>query len=117
MKRPSKEQRLLNELNDYNRRMRRLNIKEKTLKEYVQYMKGHSRLSKGSIHSLTPQTRYRRESPIVQSGDGIGSALPKKPELKYTGDKLLGIATMHKSNMVPVFKQEDAEDIANMRRN
>jgi hypothetical protein len=23
---------------------------------------------------------------------------------------------MHKSNMVPVFKQEDAEDIARMRR-
>jgi hypothetical protein len=30
----------------------------------------------------------------------------------------LGIATMHKSNMVPVFadKKEDAVDIANMRR-
>jgi hypothetical protein len=41
-------------------------------------------------------------------------AQPK--EKVYTGDKLIGIATMHKSNMVPVFKAEDAADIANMRR-
>ena len=35
---------------------------------------------------------------------------------KYTGDNLLGIAVMHKSNLVPVFKAEDAIDIARMRR-
>jgi len=35
----------------------------------------------------------------------------------YTGErKLLGVAVMHKSNLVPVFSQEDAEDIAKMRR-
>jgi hypothetical protein len=39
----------------------------------------------------------------------------KKPNV-YTGDRLLGIATMHKSNSVPVFSQEDAIEIATMRR-
>lgn len=40
-----------------------------------------------------------------------------KPEPKvYTGDAMLGIATMHKSNSVPVFKVEDAKDISKMRR-
>jgi len=35
----------------------------------------------------------------------------------YSGErKLLGIATMHKSNMVPVFEGEDAKDLAKMRR-
>jgi len=35
----------------------------------------------------------------------------------YSGErKLIGIATMHKSNMVPVFAKSDAEDIARMRR-
>ena len=37
----------------------------------------------------------------------------------YSGERqLLGIATMHKSNMVPIFadKKEDAKDIASMRR-
>ena len=34
----------------------------------------------------------------------------------YTGDKVLGIATMHKSNAVPVFAAEDAVEISRMRR-
>ena len=39
-----------------------------------------------------------------------------KPQ-QYSGErKLLGIATMHKSNLVPVFDQQDAKDIAKMRR-
>jgi len=38
---------------------------------------------------------------------------------QYTGEQqLLGVATMHKSNLVPIFanKKEDAKDIASMRR-
>ena len=34
----------------------------------------------------------------------------------YTGDKILGIATMHKSNAVPVFSDEQAVEISRMRR-
>lgn len=34
----------------------------------------------------------------------------------YTGVKLLGIATMHKSNAVPVFSEEEAVELAKMRR-
>lgn len=34
----------------------------------------------------------------------------------YTGNKVLGIATMHKSNAVPVFAQEEAVEISKMRR-
>lgn len=34
----------------------------------------------------------------------------------YTGDKIIGIATMHKSNAVPVFSDEQAIDISRMRR-
>tara|TARA_B100000963_G_scaffold361781_1_gene399482 strand:- start:2751 stop:3134 length:384 start_codon:yes stop_codon:yes gene_type:complete len=47
-----------------------------------------------------------------------GSTGPKERQV-YSGERqLLGIATMHKSNMVPVFadKKEDAVDIAKMRR-
>ena len=40
----------------------------------------------------------------------------RKETQKYTGNNLIGIATMHKSNMVPVFKQEDAKEFARMRR-
>lgn len=40
----------------------------------------------------------------------------KKPVNQYTGDKMLGIGTLHKSNAVPIFNQQDAKDQANMRR-
>jgi hypothetical protein len=35
----------------------------------------------------------------------------------YTGDKILGIGTMHKSNAVPIFSDDEAKDISKMRRN
>ena len=48
---------------------------------------------------------------------GMSSSSAPKPEAKvYTGGNLKGIATMHKSNMVPVFNSQDAEDISKMRR-
>ena len=34
----------------------------------------------------------------------------------YTGTKMLGIGTLHKSNAVPIFTDEEAKDQANMRR-
>tara|TARA_B100000900_G_C20529402_1_gene695660 strand:+ start:348 stop:794 length:447 start_codon:yes stop_codon:yes gene_type:complete len=47
------------------------------------------------------------------SGDGMR----KKEPMKYTGDLIQGIATMHKSNAVPVMKgTNQAKDIARMRR-
>jgi hypothetical protein len=38
------------------------------------------------------------------------------PTKVYTGDAMIGIGQLHKSNAVPVFKQSDAEDISKMRR-
>jgi len=40
----------------------------------------------------------------------------KKKVNQYTGDKMLGIGTLHKSNAVPIFNEQDAKDQANMRR-
>ena len=48
--------------------------------------------------------------------DKIGNGLAKKYGT-YTGDELLGIGTLHKSNAVPIRKDSnDAKDQANMRR-
>ena len=41
----------------------------------------------------------------------------RRESLKYTGSLVKGIATMHKSNAVPIFSNDDAADIAHMRRN
>jgi hypothetical protein len=40
----------------------------------------------------------------------------RKPDMRYTGDKMKGIGTLHKSNAVPVFTDEEAKDQAAMRR-
>jgi hypothetical protein len=40
----------------------------------------------------------------------------KKENKVYTGDKLKGIGTLHKSNAVPIFTDEEAKDQAQMRR-
>ena len=46
-----------------------------------------------------------------------GKGMRKKEPMRYTGDLIQGIATMHKSNAVPVMKGTDqAKDIARMRR-
>ena len=39
-----------------------------------------------------------------------------KPVQMYTGDEMLGIGQLHKSNAIPIFRQQDAEDLARMRR-
>lgn len=58
-----------------------------------------------------------RETPCIPSKEETGGHTVKKETRVYDGErKLLGIATMHKSSMVPVFSQEHAEDIAKMRR-
>jgi len=49
----------------------------------------------------------------LNSGAGVATLLPAKI---YTGTKVKGIATMHKSNAVPVFSDEEAIDISRMRR-
>ena len=51
----------------------------------------------------------------IKSVDTGGNAV-LKPSPIYTGTMVKGIATMHKSNAVPVFSDEQAVDISKMRR-
>ena len=44
------------------------------------------------------------------------NATAKKESPVYTGTLVKGIATMHKSNAVPVISKEEATDISRMRR-
>ncbi len=56
-----------------------------------------------------------RSTTHIKSVDTGGNATLKAPKV-YTGTKVKGIATMHKSNAVPVFSDEEAVDISKMRR-
>jgi len=64
----------------------------------------------------TPQYRGRAEllsRNSVTGGTDIGA---KVEPMKYTGTKCLGVATMHKSNAVPIFTEDDAKAVSSMRR-
>lgn len=59
----------------------------------------------------------RRETPRIPSLPFTGGVCAKKESPVYTGNAIKGIGTMHKSNSVPIFSQEQAIEIATMRRN
>jgi len=61
----------------------------------------------------TPEGRSTAHIPSRNTGDGIASS---KQIPQYTGTKMLGIGTMHKSNAVPIFSDDEAKSISSMRR-
>jgi len=80
--------------------------------------------SKGLDHKREPRPAETLVFPKIEDRQGVplGNRIPvavigrHKPQ-QYSGErKLLGVATMHKSNLVPVFDAQDAKDIAKMRR-
>jgi hypothetical protein len=68
---------------------------------------------KGNYSLTIPEGRNTTSH--LKSVDTGGNA-QLKPSPVYTGTKVKGIATMHKSNAVPVFSDEEAQDISKMRR-
>jgi hypothetical protein len=63
-----------------------------------------------------PTKSYVRETPHIPSLNTFGGTATKAEPKVYTGTKVMGIATLHKSNAVPVFNSEEAVDISRMRR-
>jgi hypothetical protein len=54
--------------------------------------------------------------PRIPSVKGTWEPCTKPADKVYTGDAIVGISTMHKSNAVPVFNKQAAIDISKMRR-
>lgn len=63
--------------------------------------------------STPPGRTTTKHIPSLNTGEGVASS---KPTMQYTGTKMLGIGTLHKSNAVPVFSDEEAIEMAKMRR-
>ena len=66
--------------------------------------------------SSGPKIPPGRETPKINSVDTGWVTCTKAQDQAYTGTKVKGIATLHKSNGVPVFTDEEAIDISKMRR-
>jgi hypothetical protein len=69
-----------------------------------------------TMSDFLPKTPPGRETPRVESQDTGWVACVRVRDNEYTGTKIKGIGTMHKSNAVPVFSDEEAKDISKMRR-
>ena len=123
----AQQEKLIEEHRAYNKRMKQAgrHSERVTFEEYVNRVHGKTttkrkqeHLAPAEVKTLAPKsTGYRRETPTYQSG-ALSKGFAPLPEKKtYTGTLVKGIATMHKSNAVPVINQEEAESISNMRRN
>ena len=68
------------------------------------------------VYSLSTPIGRTNTHHIKSLDTGHSGPVSSKPAPKYTGSKMLGVGQLHKSNAVPVFCDQDAIDIARMRR-
>lgn len=71
---------------------------------------------KKTMSDYMPKTPPGRETARIESQDTGWVPCVKVKDTEYTGTKIKGIGTMHKSNAVPVFSDQEARDISSMRR-
>ena len=111
------------DLFEYNKQRKRNGEPKVTFDEYLDIRCGI--IKKKKLHpseqgqldpnylSLPPHRQNDIKYPSLNSDRGLAV---KKDVQHYTGENMLGIGQLHKSNSVPVFRKEDAEDQAKMRR-
>ena len=107
-------------LRAHNKDMRRMHCTnmQMTIEEYVDYCQGYYKPKANPQRTadayVPPEVRETTNYPSL-SNNMSGSTARKEP-MKYTGTLIKGIATMHKSNAVPIINKQEALDIARMRR-
>ena len=126
-----KLERLQKQHKEHNKHMKQLGCHNNVMSfsEYLDYVQGNYKPKAKPSVVKTPwqQEGYSRKTENIPSHNSEHSFAPatKKEAMQYTGErKLVGIAMMHKSNLVPVFADDDdktgskqATEIAQMRRN
>jgi hypothetical protein len=92
-----------------------------TLDQFVDYLHGIAPKPEKQVETYVAPRNTRtadaKKYPSVTSTGAIACTKAESPQ--YTGERrLLGIATMHKSNAVPVFADDTdyVKDLARMRR-
>ena len=105
----------------HNRDLKRQGLRKIDFDEYCDNRRGIVRnKSKPVFEVYKPPVTVsaRPEQPRIPSLNIMGTpdSCAKKETIKYTGTLIKGIATMHKSNAVPVINEEQMQDISRMRR-
>ena len=105
----------------HNKFLKSIRLAPVSYDEYVDYVHGRApRTRRTAPEPLKVVDNYRRQVPTIpslpMSTEGMQNSCAKKQPQKYTGTLIKGIATMHKSNAVPVINDEQAKEISSMRR-
>ena len=84
----------------------------------VLYRSGKLKPKKKDFVPYAPKETYRQQTKDYASlsEETIPDVCAKKERPVYTGSYIIGIATMHKSNAVPVGRGDDPKHYAQMRR-
>ena len=106
---------------EYNKSMKRSHSHDlmMSLQEYDLYVRGQYKPKPKKFKELKTSAVFKSETKQYPSRADTTGVAAAKDTMWYTGEqKLLGIATMHKSNMVPIFEdnKQMAIEIARMRR-
>ncbi len=112
------------EWRQYNKSCRKKNMHSAQFQEfedYLSYIRGEYKPKKEFKTYEPKQSDAPRRStenyPSLKTSNAIPGYAPRKERNQYTGDLIVGIGTMHKSNLVPIMRgTNEAKDIANMRR-
>ena len=99
-------------------------LREESLRIYSSELKRAKKLATSytpqEFKEYVPSRSYVRNVEIIPSHTGFSNnstSTAKAETKKYSGDYITGLATMHKSNIVPVGKGDNPIDYATMRRN
>lgn len=119
---------------DRNKRLKDMGLPKETFEQYVEWAYGRGKKTKArekGVDSKTSISKAARQPNQISTANEKDAAEPKdikslgswitgpvasKPSPVYTGTKVIGIGTMHKSNAVPIFSDDEAKDISKMRR-
>ena len=106
----------------YNKDMRRKNMHScqfASLQDYVDYRMGNMKKKKTEFipyESEKPKPICSSANYPSLSKESIPEPATRKESPVYSGDYVVGIATMHKSNLVPIGRGDNPQDYATMRR-
>lgn len=120
---------------DRNVRLKQMSLPKETFEQYLEWVYGKGKKAKGPANIVTENSKANAKldkaktqiegkssnhvAGITKSHSvkpWITGACTTKPSPTYTGNKVVGIATMHKSNAVPIFSDDEAKEVSSMRR-
>ena len=114
----AKESSWRDDLSVYNREMKRQGQPKLTWEQYMAMRLGKTAKPVAVKNTYVPKyshPRYTDRQEIASLETDVGNTNLRE-SIKYTGTLVKGIATMHKSNAVPVIDEEQMKDISRMRR-